>query len=151
VDAEVIGKAAVTALGAAGPLIAFLNSRVKAKDLRSGLTKDLDLLERLPGDSTERDALLAHIDRLVKQVSEEDQVKRNLPGMGFAGSLLIVCILSGWWIISLGGWWYLAFVPLAFLFILASVGLGQESRKIKRPEQSSTDLRTEQVQRRPDS
>lgn len=129
---QVSGQITVAAITAVAAIFTqMIKTIFEARQRHKAITQDLNLLDALPLDSTQRDALQAWIDEQVKRyIMAEREYKRNWFEVVLGLIFLVLGVVSLWTIAKFGGWgWGLVFVPV-ILMLFGFVGFfsgGQEN------------------------
>ncbi|MFC7329012.1 hypothetical protein [Marinactinospora rubrisoli] len=108
-------------------LVAALARLVKPspkKTLRDDIKADLEILQGLPEESSARTEMLDHIEKMVRQLSEERNRRPDPVGIVFGVCIILAASALGIWAVNIGGWAAWICVPVAVcLFIFGSLGL----------------------------
>lgn len=102
------------------------------------IKKDLDLLERLPKDSSEKEALLRYIDKRIKgYIIKSTTHRRNASEITIGIIFLPLGIYLSWFFLSLGSWWTIGLLVSGFLLLIGIYGIATGTRKIERDEKGN--------------
>lgn len=133
---QVSGQITVAAITAVAAILTqMIKTIFEARQRHKAITQDLNLLDALPLDSTQRDALQTWIDEQVKRyIMAEREHKRNWFEVVLGLIFLVLGVVSLWTIAKFGGWgWGLVFVPV-ILMLFGFVGFFQGVKKTRRDE-----------------
>ncbi|MCP9270560.1 hypothetical protein [Mycolicibacterium arenosum] len=107
---------------------AYLAARKDRRDLRDGIARDLDLLEKLPGDSEARRMLAFYVEERVMLLSAEQQIRAA--GRRDLWQMLtpVEALVAAWAWHRTGSWVAAAVVLLVVpVFVLWELRLRRES------------------------
>ncbi|MGO4452529.1 hypothetical protein [Arthrobacter sp. RAF14] len=115
-------------------LVSVANLRA---DLRTVISKELEIYNSLPEGSAKRGLLLEHIELQIEHFAGSNPARRS--GSGIVLGLIILSLaLGGTYFMALGGgWWWLLSPGVLFLLLLGGVGLGQAIPKVPRDDKGN--------------
>jgi hypothetical protein len=126
---------AVAVIGVGGSWLQVHQGRPRGRDL---LKQDLKILKQLPAESSARERLLEHIDKVIIDIIESDEEKTRRPtGAVLAIIFLMLAIFLMIEAIARGGWWWWLLLPATVIAIFGAVGFSQDAIPRKRDEKGN--------------
>ncbi|MET7665650.1 hypothetical protein ABZS99_44070 [Streptomyces sp. NPDC005463] len=105
----------------------IVQARRKRPMTREIVKQDAELLALLPEDSEAKQILAAHIDGAVREIVEgEDEQTRDLGGVLFWISFLVLAVFLVVVAVDRGGYWWLLCLPAAVAWLLGAPAVVQD-------------------------